>query len=519
MRLIQADIRGYKHLRDVSVRFTPPGEGGLFQGGIPIRFFIGANGAGKSAFLEGLCFLFSRLLQDEAPGFDFFLRYEIRRSGVLYQVEVSPGRGRENLRIRVAAGGREWETLRSFAERRELLPDYVFTCASGNNNNFYEIMVQSPRDSLYSDLFDASLLGKSDKDPYARGKDVEKALSALRRLEEEPLCLFIDEHTAILALCAFLAVLPGGEESELRSYLAARERILSMLDSAPRPRSFSLVLDAKRLSELGEAVEQYGAVFSRQIRGRGDVWETARFYQGETEDAGDRVLTFLFAPWGGEDGVYVESLTDAYADPLKFLSKLVLARNQGLVKGAHLGLRLRGTGDILSENSLSEGEYMLLVRLGLLAMGGHAGAECQCLYLLDEPDVYLNERWNIEFVSLIHQIYGDAAPQHEIIVATHSSLILTDAFPEQLYYFHLEKGQVQCHTIRASTFGGNRNEIMQALFQTGHPVGTYAYSRVAELLERVEDRAELERCLEDVGSGYLRLRLLNRIQQLREREG
>lgn len=522
MRLIQADIRGYKHLKDVTVRFTPPEEGGLFQGGIPIRFFIGANGAGKSAFLEGLCFLFSRLVQDEVPGFDFFLCYDIRRAGKLHRVEVSPGRGRDKFEIRVFTEGRQGhETLNSFEDRRGLLPDYVFTCASGNNNNFYAIMMQSPKDSLYSDLFDASLLGKSTGDPVSRGRDAEKALSALRRLEENPLCLFIDEQTSILALCAFLAVLPCEGGREPGPYLRARERILSMLDSAPQPRSFSLVLDAGRLAELGEAVDEYGGVFSQRIRGRGDCWETVRLYQGETEEArGDRVLTFLFAPWRGEpgEGLYVKSLTEAYGDPLKFLSKLVLARNQGLIKEAHLGLRLRGAGDILAENALSEGEYMLLVRLGLLAMGGHADDTCQCLYLLDEPDVYLNERWNIEFISLLHQICGAAGSRHEIIVATHSSLILTDAFPEQLYYFHLEGGQVRCHTVRASTFGGNRNEIMQALFQTGHPVGSFAYSRVEQLLERAQNWRELERCLEDVGSGYLRLRLLNRIRQLKERE-
>lgn len=170
--------------------------------------------------------------------------------------------------------------------------------------------------------------------------------------------------------------------------------------------------------------------------------------------------------------------------------------------------------ELLEENALSEGEYMLLVRLGLLAIG--RSTECQCLYLFDEPDVYLNERWNIDFVSMIHKIYEGTTPLHEIIVATHSSLILTDAFPEQLYYFQSTDGQAECFNIHASTFGGSRNEIMQALFQTHHSVGSFAYNKVISLLETSDNADELESALESIGSGYLRLRLLDKIQHLRD---
>lgn len=49
MRLIQASINGYKHLRDLSVSFVPPEKGNpLFRDGIPIRFLIGLNGVSAS---------------------------------------------------------------------------------------------------------------------------------------------------------------------------------------------------------------------------------------------------------------------------------------------------------------------------------------------------------------------------------------------------------------------------------------------------------------------------------------
>lgn len=526
MRLIQVKISGYKHLRDVSVSFEKPKESRLFYGSIPIRFFIGLNGSGKSAFLEGLCFLFSRLVQDEVPGFDFLLIYEIRRNGMLYRVEAANGTDGEKFKIRVTSDG-ETRTFRSFAGRRHLLPDYVLTCASGSNNNFFDIMVRSPRDSLQSDLFDASLLGKSTQDAQSRREDIEKTLASLRRLDENPICLFIDEQTSVLALAAFLAVFPEGTEAgRTEAYIKCRQSLLSVPDSTPQPVSLSLTLDAKKITELDEDAGRYGNLFDDVVsegeaRAHLNAWNTTRLYQDEVADAadahGDVVLTYLFEPYGAGGGTLcVRSLSQAFQTPLRFLSKLMLARNKGIVKEAHISFRIRGTDHILEENALSEGEYMLLVRLWLLAMGSCGEKDLQCLYLLDEPDVYLNERWSVDFVSMIQQMYDGADAFHEIVVATHSSLILTDAFPDQLYYFHLKNGQVQCHNIRASTFGGSRNEIMQQLFRTSHPVGSYAYSKIDELLKTAANTEELEELLENVGSGYLRLRLLDKIHRMRE---
>ena len=59
---------------------------------------------------------------------------------------------------------------------------------------------------------------------------------------------------------------------------------------------------------------------------------------------------------------------------------------------------------------------------------------------------------------------------------------------------------------------------MQSLFQTNHSVGSFAYHKVVSLLESSEDADELESYLESIGSGYLRLRLLDKIQRLREEE-
>lgn len=513
MRLLKVDIDGYKHLRKLSVSFVPPRDSGLLRDAVPIRFLIGLNGSGKSAFLEGLCLIFSRLAQNEIPGFAFRLVYEIRRDGQLYRVDASGGGGKA-LSVHATSGEKEIK-VRSFTQNQYLLPDRIFICASGNNNNFFDIVVRSPRDALHGELFDAGELGKSRLAPSQRREDADRVLQALRRLEEDPICLFIDEQTSVLALAAFLSIPEGAEASQRGA--DCRGRIFQIPDSRPLPLSFSLTVDMERLRALRDRDEADG-IF-RELEGDGpqlSSWTTARAVLDDSagEAEGDRVMTFLFEGGGCPR---VERLTEICHSPVDLLSKLIRARNQGIIREAHLSFRLENSDDVLEESALSEGEYMLLVRLGLLAMG--RGGDSQFLYLLDEPDVYLNERWNIDFVSTIHELYGDTYPQHEILTATHSSLVLTDACPEQLYCFSVENGMAVCRNVRASTFGGSRNEIMQALFQTEHSVGSFSFRQIERLLETAESADELERQLENVGSGYLRLRMLAQIERMKEVEG
>lgn len=522
MELIKVWIDGYKHLRNTCVNFNEKVSPAVFSGELPIRFFIGLNGSGKSVFLEGICFLFSRIVQNEVPGFDFSLVYRIFRDR-MYRVEVTNGRGEEKLDILVTSEGEgELQRLHTFEGHRKLLPDYVFTCASGSNNNYFDIMVHSPRTSLYSDLFDMSLLGKSRMDKKERRRNIEGLLASLKELEENPISMFVDEENSVLVLAALLSVLPGRPDSEtMAGYMKFRREILAMVDSMPEPIMLSLTLDAGRAEELRDTLWK-GKDYQRRFERSG--WSTTRLYQYEEADManghGDRVLSFLFEPCieGKQDSFAVCRLNDCYDSPMELLSKLMLARNKGIIKEAHIGFRIQNTADLVEENAFSEGEYMLLVRLGLFLMGREWRGSRQCLFLMDEPDVYLNEHWNIDFVSMIHRIYEGAAANHEIVIATHSSLMLTDAFPNQLYYFQQKQGQVACLNIRASTFGGSRNEIMERLFLTDSSVGTYSYRMIERILDEVDDVEQLEMYLKDVGSGYLRLRMLDKIRHLKKKE-
>lgn len=63
--------------------------------------------------------------------------------------------------------------------------------------------MHSPMTSLYSDLYDMSLLGRNRKSRKEREGEIDKLLLSLKRLEENPICVFIDEKSSVFALAAF----------------------------------------------------------------------------------------------------------------------------------------------------------------------------------------------------------------------------------------------------------------------------------------------------------------------------
>lgn len=65
MKLLRIALKNYKHLKQIDL--TVSESSGLQD--FPAFFCIGLNGSGKSAFLEALALIFSRISQDELPGF------------------------------------------------------------------------------------------------------------------------------------------------------------------------------------------------------------------------------------------------------------------------------------------------------------------------------------------------------------------------------------------------------------------------------------------------------------------
>lgn len=71
MKLEYLYIDGYKGLKRLKLQFKEQ------AGVVPLDFLIGCNGSGKSSVLEAVGLIFTRIMQNELPGFIFELKYRM----------------------------------------------------------------------------------------------------------------------------------------------------------------------------------------------------------------------------------------------------------------------------------------------------------------------------------------------------------------------------------------------------------------------------------------------------------
>ena len=71
MKLEYLYIDGYKGLKRLKLQFKEQ------TGAVPVDFLIGCNGSGKSSVLEAVGLIFTRIMQNELPGFIFELKYRM----------------------------------------------------------------------------------------------------------------------------------------------------------------------------------------------------------------------------------------------------------------------------------------------------------------------------------------------------------------------------------------------------------------------------------------------------------
>ena len=126
MRLTRIEIDGYKHLK--KIKFD---AGNTDREKLPVYFLAGLNGTGKSAFLEAVALIFSRISQNELPGFAFKVSYEMVVEGKIVSVTVRPEENRKLGRLHIEAGN---EVLHSFEDHEKYLPYKIFVCVSGQNS-------------------------------------------------------------------------------------------------------------------------------------------------------------------------------------------------------------------------------------------------------------------------------------------------------------------------------------------------------------------------------------------------
>src|SRR4029450_4793829 len=115
--------------------------------------------------------------------------------------------------------------------------------------------------------------------------------------------------------------------------------------------------------------------------------------------------------------------------------------------------------DILLFDELSDGEQAYLGRMALFHL---LEGESDALLLLDEPEVHFNDNWKREIVDIIDDVLKARA--NDVLIATHSSIALTDVFNDEIILFQKRDGRSVPIDISSTTFGADPSEVMIRLF-------------------------------------------------------
>jgi len=508
----------------------PAGEEDPFSA----QLLVGVNGSGKSCFLEALGLIFTRIMQGEVPGFPFELEYCIQRGQA--RVKVRPA-GREapssaRLDVTVTAGGK----IRCLGKvPEEYLPRRIIACSSGANHLMESILLSSPRASLVSDLYDLAR-----QDNSGRESDITWLLEQYQALDTNPRVFSVDGKTARLIIPVLFAIVPNFADRLLaESHFQLRDELLRRVSGNIFPVAFSITVDEAILQQVIEERRnspQYNLLAklfrTEQPDGSGPLhnwvvrranWSSTGMSAGEDGPRMSQTAVFCYEPWSYQEDRnwrWNRRLSEEFdGDPMLLLNVLMAAHRRNILLDIQLAFHSKEHRGLFGLETLSDGELMWLARMGLVLMS-RLSRSAETLFLFDEPDVHFNNEWNMDFIKTLRLCSETQEEnlQHEFVIATHSTLLLTDTYPEQINLFSATKeGGVQVKKSPVSPFAAQQDELARLLF-CASAVGSYAMQRVDSLMEQAQTPEEVLTLIRQTGPGYQRFRLYERYYELKKRQ-
>ncbi|KQO18035.1 AAA family ATPase [Paenibacillus sp. Leaf72] len=489
---------------------------------VSLKFLVGNNGSGKTTVMQAIGLIFTRAMNDESPGFRYEIIYSIVRGAkttyILLTNDSSKYRFKGRLHIRISndslASVKKGRVIKErFSERDDLHPRRIVSFASGPNNSLEGVLVDSPLNAINSDIYDE-----------LHKKEVNSSnLNYLRQLRGkllyEPSSLNFDSSNAILILVALLLSNPENSH-EVENYISKKNELLLMVKNIT-PYFISLEIDEesfRKLQNSNEDKKRYERLFLELVNhSEGSSKVKIVFRKDRTAPLAVRVITFS-----------VEQLLSN--NPTEFLTMLMFAWREDYLYTTNIFLKHNDTDNLLDHTSLSDGEYLWLCRMALIILSQQEHDE-NTLFLFDEPDVFLNENWTMQFISKLHEFIKSTKKnekkerynRQEYWIATHSTLILTDAFPDQTYMIEsfmesddFSKGAFEALPLSTSTFAADRSEVSMQLFMDQR-IGEYSMQYINNKLDRDQTISveALEKIVDKIGPGYQRYRMLEYLHQFR----
>lgn len=410
---------------------------------------IGQNGLGKSNLLEAITLIFvaisnkdEQLSLNNFDGryFSFRITYKLRNK------QINIVCGIDNLyQITIDGNLYEFNPEYTFNSRvvnkinSELLPDYFVTYYSGQNRRLEKILKKFENNYIegLKKNVDNSELTSRRKFVYLKNyhapillltlsvfKDYEKNGSKI--YENAVLNLF--KHLNISAINSFTLNTQSpfwiynkkkedltDEEKMEMSYVSYLHTTLEEPAKYPYPFWGLKSSLNKLLHALTKSVNVIPFTNEDEISKKIDFKEFMDFNDVKIQD----LQSFIFKNFDSPleffytiEALYLLDIID-FENDLKF---------EIIKQGSHN----------LTFDLLSEGENQLLLVLGIVLITGSD----ETLFLLDEPDTYLNPRWQREYIQLLEGFNLEDDDSH-LIVTTHSPLLVQNMEGENNYKYDL----------------------------------------------------------------------------------
>lgn len=190
--------------------------------------------------------------------------------------------------------------------------------------------------------------------------------------------------------------------------------------------------------------------------------------------------------------------SDLYKSDSLYVSETVpiLASDQRIMRIKHFRMKKTHSETPVLLKELSDGEHQLLHSLGLCLLFRNT----RSLFLLDEPETHFNPDWRSNFVTRLHQCFGDTEDNHEMLVTTHAPFLISDSKPEKVLVFKKDKetNRVSVTMPEYNTLGASINKITMSTFNKRETIGGRAQEYLEVFRKRFEDREDKDQLIAEI---------------------
>lgn len=182
-----------------------------------------------------------------------------------------------------------------------------------------------------------------------------------------------------------------------------------------------------------------------------------------------------------------EILSDNNTQAFPIFQQLEELQRQGILEDISIGLKKRNVEGVLLFDWLSDGERLYLGRMALFHL---LTRQNDSLIILDEPETHFNDAWKRVVTDIIDRNLRDCSS--EVVLATHSSIALTDVFDSELVVLHkdIKTGTISASGPSIRSFGASPSEILRDIFQAPESIGQRASQFLSIMLIAVSHESQ-----------------------------